>query len=114
MVSLCPLSTSMISKPTSARPRVRRTWRISTICPETVWNDRVTGFRVHPDLRSHRGVLRRPDHRRPGARGPQSAGISVIHPICHYLGLDWSSQRQRLNRDEVLAEGVVVIAIPTP
>lgn len=36
-----------------------------------------------------------------------------IRPICDYLGLDWSSQRQRLNRDEVLAEGVVVITIPS-
>jgi hypothetical protein len=36
-----------------------------------------------------------------------------LRPICTYLGLDWSSQRQRLNRDEVLAEGVVIITIPS-
>jgi P22_AR N-terminal domain/ORF6C domain len=36
-----------------------------------------------------------------------------MRPICDYLGLDWSSQRQRINRDNVLAEGVVVITIPS-
>ncbi len=36
-----------------------------------------------------------------------------VRPICDYLGLDWSSQRQRINRDQVLAEGVVVITIPS-
>jgi hypothetical protein len=46
--------------------------------------------------------------------GSNAAQVYVpIRPLCDYLGLDWSSQRQRLNRDEVLAEGVVIITIPS-
>jgi hypothetical protein len=40
-----------------------------------------------------------------------------LRPICDYLGLDWSAQRQRINRDQVLAEavqGVVIITTPSP
>ena len=39
-----------------------------------------------------------------------------IRPLCDYLGVDWSSQLQRINRDVVLAEvvqGVVVITTPS-
>jgi hypothetical protein len=37
-----------------------------------------------------------------------------LRPICRYLGLDWSGQRQRLMRDEVLAEEVrFVVMTPT-
>jgi len=38
-----------------------------------------------------------------------------LRPICDYLGLDWSAQYRRLNRDEVLSEvtqGVAVTATP--
>ena len=45
--------------------------------------------------------------------GDEAQVFVPIRPICDYLGLDWSSQRQRLNRDEVLAEGVVLITIPS-
>lgn len=39
-----------------------------------------------------------------------------IRPICDYLGVDWSSQRQRIIRDLVLSEvakGVVVTTTPS-
>jgi hypothetical protein len=39
-----------------------------------------------------------------------------IRPICDYLGVDWSAQRQRVIRDLVLSEvakGVVVITTPS-
>lgn len=38
-----------------------------------------------------------------------------LRPLCDYLGLDWSSQRKRLNRDQVLADfqGVVVMTTPS-
>jgi hypothetical protein len=37
-----------------------------------------------------------------------------LRPICRYLGLDWSGQRQRIMRDEVLAEEVrTVVMAPT-
>lgn len=38
-----------------------------------------------------------------------------IRPICAALGVDWSSQRQRINRDPILSEllqGVVVATTP--
>jgi hypothetical protein len=38
-----------------------------------------------------------------------------LRPICDYLGLDWSGQRQRINRDPVLADVVSgVVVTPTP
>ena len=38
-----------------------------------------------------------------------------LRPICDYLGLDWSGQRQRINRDPVLADAVSgVVVTPTP
>jgi hypothetical protein len=39
-----------------------------------------------------------------------------IRPVCNQLGIDWSSQRQRINRDPVLSKttkGVVVITTPS-
>ena len=36
-----------------------------------------------------------------------------IRPICVNLGIDFSSQRQRILRDAVLSEGVVVITTPS-
>lgn len=39
-----------------------------------------------------------------------------VRPICEYLGLDWSSQRQRIDRDPVLSDirqGVVVMTPPS-
>lgn len=37
----------------------------------------------------------------------------AIRPICDSLGLDWSGQRQRINRDPELKQGVVVITTPS-
>ncbi len=38
-----------------------------------------------------------------------------LRPICDYLGLDWSGQRQRINRDPVLSGAVSgVVVTPTP
>lgn len=36
-----------------------------------------------------------------------------IRPLCDYLGLDWSSQRKRLNRDQVLSESLRSVVIMT-
>jgi hypothetical protein len=37
-----------------------------------------------------------------------------LRPICNYLGLDWSAQSRRIQRDEILREsqGVVIMATP--
>lgn len=38
-----------------------------------------------------------------------------LRPVCDYLRLDWSSQRKRINRDEILASevrGVVIMTTP--
>ena len=32
-----------------------------------------------------------------------------IRPICDFLGVDWSSQRQRINRDAILSRHFVVV-----
>lgn len=46
----------------------------------------------------------------------QNGGVYVpVRPICDLLGIDWNSQRRRINRDPVLAEesqGVAVMATP--
>ena len=36
-----------------------------------------------------------------------------VRPLCNYLGVDWSAQRQRIGRDPVLSEALVSIAIDT-
>jgi len=36
-----------------------------------------------------------------------------IRPICNYLGLDWSAQYRRVNRDPVLSEAIQGVAIKT-
>ncbi|HIP72313.1 MAG TPA: hypothetical protein EYH05_13065 [Anaerolineae bacterium] len=36
-----------------------------------------------------------------------------IRPICTYLGLDWSAQYRRINRDPVLSEAIQGVAITT-
>lgn len=36
-----------------------------------------------------------------------------IRPICDYLGVDWSAQYRRINRDPVLAESVQGVAVTT-
>lgn len=42
-------------------------------------------------------------------------GVFVaVKPICDSLGLRWSGQHERLNRDAILAEGIRVIPMPTP
>jgi hypothetical protein len=50
----------------------------------------------------------------------QSSNERVVYvplrPICDYLGLDWSAQLQRINRDPVLSEatqGVVITTTPS-
>ncbi|NTU79377.1 MAG: hypothetical protein HGA45_08235 [Chloroflexales bacterium] len=47
----------------------------------------------------------------------RAEGVDRIYvpakPICDYLGVDWSAQRQRILRDPVLAEGMVVIPMPS-
>lgn len=40
--------------------------------------------------------------------------LVAVKPIIDRLGLDWSAQLQRLKRDEVLEEGMVIITIPSP
>lgn len=36
-----------------------------------------------------------------------------VHPICDYLGIDWSSQRQRINRDPVLERELLPCVVVT-
>ncbi|OOR87086.1 phage antirepressor N-terminal domain-containing protein [Moraxella bovis] len=45
----------------------------------------------------------------------QKDGIAYVamKPICENIGLNWDAQRQRINRDEVLAQGTVIITAPT-
>lgn len=38
---------------------------------------------------------------------------TAMKPICENIGLDWTAQRQRINRDEVLSQGTVMITTPT-
>lgn len=37
--------------------------------------------------------------------------LVVVKPICEALGIDWSSQKQRVERDEILASTMVMITI---
>ena len=34
-----------------------------------------------------------------------------VRPICDFLGIDWSSQRRRINRDPVLSEVTMSVVI---
>src|SRR5262245_15668748 len=43
--------------------------------------------------------------------GDESTIYIPIRPICRYLGLDWSAQFRRIQRDEILAEAVKGVAI---
>ncbi|MCA9873486.1 MAG: phage antirepressor N-terminal domain-containing protein, partial [Anaerolineales bacterium] len=36
-----------------------------------------------------------------------------IRPVCDYLGVDWSAQYRRINRDPILAESVQGVAVTT-
>jgi P22_AR N-terminal domain/ORF6C domain len=46
--------------------------------------------------------------------GAEQQTYVPLRPICTYLGIDWSGQRQRLMRDEVLADEVrFVVITPT-
>lgn len=45
---------------------------------------------------------------------PEGPPLVAVKPIVERLGLDWRSQLQRLKRDEVLMEGVVMITTPSP
>lgn len=42
---------------------------------------------------------------------PQPAIYVPVRPICDNLGIDWSGQRQRINRDSVLAEATRIVGI---
>jgi hypothetical protein len=44
-------------------------------------------------------------------KGERLAAVP-LRQFCEYLGVDWSGQRQRLLRDEELAEEIVSVAIP--
>lgn len=35
--------------------------------------------------------------------------LVAIRPICEALGIDWSSQKQRIERDEILGSTMVMI-----
>lgn len=49
------------------------------------------------------------------APDPDTGEVLVpLKPICDRLSVDWNGQYQRLKRDEVLAEGMCVIHIPSP
>ena len=37
----------------------------------------------------------------------------VLKQICQNLGIDWSSQKKRIERDSVLLQGMVMITIPS-
>ncbi len=37
----------------------------------------------------------------------------AMKPICENIGLNWDGQRQRIQRDEVLSQGTVIITAPT-
>jgi hypothetical protein len=45
---------------------------------------------------------------------PYSRDVYVpVRPICDYLGVNWSSQRQRINRDLVLKEAITSVYVGT-
>ncbi|HDX0977183.1 phage antirepressor N-terminal domain-containing protein [Pasteurella multocida] len=37
----------------------------------------------------------------------------AMRPICENIGLNWASQYQRIQRDEVLSQGIVIITTPS-
>ena len=45
--------------------------------------------------------------------GGQSSVYIPVRPICDHLGIDWSSQRQRINRDAVLAQELIPCVVVT-
>ncbi|MCX6076399.1 MAG: hypothetical protein NTW78_05860 [Campylobacterales bacterium] len=46
------------------------------------------------------------------AKSDEGVEFVAMKPLCENLGLDWSAQRQRLLRDEVLKQGMVIITTP--
>lgn len=40
--------------------------------------------------------------------------LVAMRPICEGIGLDWKAQLDRIKRDEVLSEGMVVMTTPSP
>ena len=38
---------------------------------------------------------------------------TAMKPICENIGLEWHAQRQRIQRDEVLSQGEVIITLPS-
>ena len=38
---------------------------------------------------------------------------TAMKPVCENIGLCWDGQRQRIQRDEVLSEGAVIITVPS-
>ena len=43
----------------------------------------------------------------------KSAVYVPVRPICDYMGVDWSSQRQRINRDPVLSAEMIPCVVVT-
>lgn len=48
-----------------------------------------------------------------GRRDADGDVLVAVRPICRNIGVDWTGQRQRILRDPVLAEGVVMITTPS-
>jgi hypothetical protein len=46
--------------------------------------------------------------------GGEMLVVVPVRPICQVLGIDWSSQRKRINRDEVLKSCVVIVTTQVP
>ena len=46
--------------------------------------------------------------------GSRSLVYIPVRPICDYLGIDWSAQRQRINRDPVLSDELIPCVVVTP
>lgn len=38
---------------------------------------------------------------------------TAVKPICENIGLNWDAQRKRINRDDVLVEGAVIMTAPS-
>jgi hypothetical protein len=45
--------------------------------------------------------------------GGRQVVVVPVRPLCDFLGVDWSSQRQRINRDPVLSDVMMSVVITT-
>ncbi|TBV91293.1 hypothetical protein E0E53_21350 [Azotobacter chroococcum] len=46
--------------------------------------------------------------------GPAGERLVAMKPICEAIGLDWKSQYSRIQRNQVLKEGMVIMTTPSP